>query len=429
MNIEELLYEEESNTLDFKEEQYRFIGERNDHIKCEILKDILAFANAWRQSDAYILIGVREIKGAKSEVVGISEDIDDAALQQFIDAKTNKTVNFSYKTTTINEKKVAYIHIPTQDRPFFIKKKYGKLHANRVYIRKGSSTGEADPTEVASMGEKKGKENTRVENPADYKIIAKLTPLKINLDYELKEFEERFEKAKVEIKNYKLDKSAMHRGKKLIDVGSQFTNIEATLKSLDIKPIDVYDIELLAYRDNLLDYVDRYEENKGKMISLFNNSMKNKYLMELEIENTGNTSDEFIDIKVSTYSNKVSRLIDEISKQASYIPGYPKKPSRQATGFEALSPYNRLLDINTFNDYRQNIDISDDKISVVIRDMNVGDTVKVVTEKIIIKLENVEHCNLDFIVKSKNSTAIIKKEVELVFVDKPISIKDAFSKK
>ena len=57
MNItlfEALLFEEESETLDFKRDQYRF-DNATDEEKSELLKDILAFANAWRRADAYIL--------------------------------------------------------------------------------------------------------------------------------------------------------------------------------------------------------------------------------------------------------------------------------------------------------------------------------------------------------------------------------------
>jgi hypothetical protein len=45
--VERLLYEEESSELDFKREQYRFIG-ASDNDKGELLKDVLAFANSWR---------------------------------------------------------------------------------------------------------------------------------------------------------------------------------------------------------------------------------------------------------------------------------------------------------------------------------------------------------------------------------------------
>lgn len=66
--IDELIYEEESATLDFKSKQYLFDG-ANDYEKSELLKDILAFANAWRRTDAYILIGIEEVKGEKSNII------------------------------------------------------------------------------------------------------------------------------------------------------------------------------------------------------------------------------------------------------------------------------------------------------------------------------------------------------------------------
>lgn len=43
--FERLLYEEESSTLDFKKEQYRFAKATDDE-KSELLKDIVGFANA-----------------------------------------------------------------------------------------------------------------------------------------------------------------------------------------------------------------------------------------------------------------------------------------------------------------------------------------------------------------------------------------------
>jgi hypothetical protein len=54
-----LLREEEGPALDFKRDQYRFV-DTTDLEKAELLKDILAFTNAWRRTDAYILIGVDE---------------------------------------------------------------------------------------------------------------------------------------------------------------------------------------------------------------------------------------------------------------------------------------------------------------------------------------------------------------------------------
>lgn len=152
--IEELLNEEESATLDFKSAQYPF-NKATDDEKGELLKDILAFANAWRRTDAYILVGVREIKGSRSEVVGIASDFDDASIQQFVNSKTNRNIEFSYKTVSVEGLNIGIFHIPLQERPFYLKKDFGKVKKNTVYIRRGSSTGEADIDEIAKMGASK----------------------------------------------------------------------------------------------------------------------------------------------------------------------------------------------------------------------------------------------------------------------------------
>jgi hypothetical protein len=92
--IQSLLYEEESDVLDFKRHQYRFTNSSPIE-KSELLKDILAFCNAWRRADAFILIGVEEVKGGESSVIGITELLDDAQIQQFVGGKTQRPVSFS----------------------------------------------------------------------------------------------------------------------------------------------------------------------------------------------------------------------------------------------------------------------------------------------------------------------------------------------
>jgi hypothetical protein len=150
--IDALLFEAEGAELDFKREQYFFEG-ADDRKKSELLKDILAFANAWRRTDAYILIGIQEVKEAESTVVGITEHIDDAKLQQFVSAKTNRPVEFSYTPMPFKSKQIGVIHIPVQERPIFLTKDYGALRRHTVYLRRGSSTDEARPDEIARMGQ------------------------------------------------------------------------------------------------------------------------------------------------------------------------------------------------------------------------------------------------------------------------------------
>jgi len=79
--FERLLHEDEGATLDFKVGQYAFAG-ADAQQKSELLKDILGFVNGWRRAEAYILIGVKEIRGGRSEVVGIAAGMADWRLRQ-----------------------------------------------------------------------------------------------------------------------------------------------------------------------------------------------------------------------------------------------------------------------------------------------------------------------------------------------------------
>ena len=162
MELELLLYEEESTSLDFKRQEYKFSG-ATEREKSELLKDILAFANAWRRDHAYILLGVEEVKGARSKPVGIENELDDAQLQEFVNKKTQRPIEFSYKTCLLDGLKIGVIEIPVQQRPIYLQKDYGKLKKNSVYIRRGSSTDEAPPDEVVKMA--KAELEYQVEQP------------------------------------------------------------------------------------------------------------------------------------------------------------------------------------------------------------------------------------------------------------------------
>lgn len=152
--IEGLLQEAESTTLDFKSEQYPFAG-ATDIQKSELVKDILALANAFARTDAFILIGVKEMQGARAEVVGVKEQLDDANVQQLVHGCTKQHLVFSYKAMELEGKPIGVIHIPRQHRPFYPTKDFGKLKKHDVYFRRGSSTAVATPEEVAEMGRDK----------------------------------------------------------------------------------------------------------------------------------------------------------------------------------------------------------------------------------------------------------------------------------
>ena len=131
--VEGLLHEEESQTLDFKRDQYAFEG-ADRRTKSELLKDILAFCNAWRRSTAYILIGIKEVKGGRSEAVGVTEHLDDASLQQFVDSKTQRPMEFSYRQIRFEGVELGAIEIPEQKRPIYLQQKIRKgLRKDRLH--------------------------------------------------------------------------------------------------------------------------------------------------------------------------------------------------------------------------------------------------------------------------------------------------------
>lgn len=166
--LESLLYRSEDPSVDYKMEQYVFTREdiAGDELskperarmfeekKSELLKDILAMANAWTDGPRYILLGFKENKPSVPTVVGIAGDRlhDDAAFQQFIGSRVNTPLQFKYEVQEFRSVTVGIITIAKQRRPFFAKEQYGVVQRGVVYVRHGSSTAIADPSEIAFMG-------------------------------------------------------------------------------------------------------------------------------------------------------------------------------------------------------------------------------------------------------------------------------------
>jgi hypothetical protein len=151
----------ESETFDFKDGQYKFYG-ATDEEKTELLKDIIAFANAWKTGDAFIVIGVAEKNGRKDKVTGLKTFLQDNDIQQFVNSKTNRQIRFLIYSDKGDDEDINVIHIAKdQRRPVYLTKNFASLKKEVVYIRHGSSTSEATVDEIAEMG----KESARVTTP------------------------------------------------------------------------------------------------------------------------------------------------------------------------------------------------------------------------------------------------------------------------
>ncbi len=114
----------------------------------------MTFANSWRLSEAYIIIGVEDLNDGRRNPCGINPEdhIDDATLQQFVNSKTNRQVRFSYEAFHYDGKSFGLIIIPKQKRPLYAKKDFGIVKCGEVYFRRGSSCAVATPDDLYQMG-------------------------------------------------------------------------------------------------------------------------------------------------------------------------------------------------------------------------------------------------------------------------------------
>ena len=137
--IKQLVEHPESETLDVKGDQYPFAKADNND-KSEILKDLMAFANAFIDVDAYILVGVRQQTTPPHRIVGISTNIDDAKFQQLVKAKLEKTLSFDYQALDVDGVAVGIFRVPPQNGPFILKKDFGKLLRTQLPLRRGTTS-------------------------------------------------------------------------------------------------------------------------------------------------------------------------------------------------------------------------------------------------------------------------------------------------
>ena len=82
--FEKLINKPESETLDFKKKFYNLSEPDKE---ASFLKDIISFSNTIRTETAYIIFGIEETETEGNILVGITEKIDDARLQQKVEFK------------------------------------------------------------------------------------------------------------------------------------------------------------------------------------------------------------------------------------------------------------------------------------------------------------------------------------------------------
>ena len=136
----------------------------NDDKRGEIIKDIVAIANAIEKGPGYIVYGVAPER--PDPIVGVSATYDDSRLQQLVRGKVNPPVEFTYyEVTDPSGKIVTVIQVDPTCRPHVITQDIGKVRDGQIPIRRGSSTGGATIDDLEAMFKPKEFRIVRTDNP------------------------------------------------------------------------------------------------------------------------------------------------------------------------------------------------------------------------------------------------------------------------
>src|SRR4028118_1761559 len=132
-DVDDLIrYENENSSLDFKAIQYR------SHE--DLIKDVLAMANASVRGDRYIIIGVKHHADGTRDFLGVKEEfVDSATYQQVIRENIEPEIHVDYTPHNFEGVVLGVLRISgCNDQPYLMRKQFGKLRHGDGFIRKGS---------------------------------------------------------------------------------------------------------------------------------------------------------------------------------------------------------------------------------------------------------------------------------------------------
>jgi len=258
----------------------------------------------------------------------------------------------------------------------------------------------------------------KLQNPIDYKITAVFKEIEFLFDDYMLESEEFCNT--IDNKLIKIDNILSKENNDNLNLISYSLSALNHSNMHMSKSEDYYKKELLEYKNELI----KFKEN----IKIINNNMKKNIINEISkiysvsfiIENIGIKSDSDINIKIlsnNKFLNKY-KIDDMIYKHQVNYPIEPEPP--KSIELFSVSRNNlfehdlhHLHNLHNPNAYRQNESIEENKIFTILRDMNVGDEVLVIKSVLYIMKE--DSFNMNYIIKSKESTKVIEKEIEIHF--------------
>jgi hypothetical protein len=138
VNLDHILeYEHEHTSLDFKLEEY------GKHKKNELIKDVMAMANASVAGDRLIIIGMKPNADDRG-IVGINTISDPATIQQVIIDNIEPEIHLDYMAHSYQGKKLGVIRIyDCESKPYLMKKDFQSdknvLKRGEGFVRLGTT--------------------------------------------------------------------------------------------------------------------------------------------------------------------------------------------------------------------------------------------------------------------------------------------------
>ncbi len=134
--LEDLIrYENESTGVDFKATQYR------KDAFAELLRDVIAMANANVAGPRYLILGVKLRPGGDRDILGVAPDnfVDSATYQQLIHNNVEPELSIEYAPFQIDALQVGVLEIAEcDDPPYMMRKDFSPLQRGECWVRKGT---------------------------------------------------------------------------------------------------------------------------------------------------------------------------------------------------------------------------------------------------------------------------------------------------
>ncbi|MDU4959076.1 MAG: ATP-binding protein [Sporomusaceae bacterium] len=271
-------YEQENTYIDFKKCQY--VKEKNQ----DLIKDIMAMANANYNGEKYIIVGVKSVPGNENALVGIDDDVnDDAEYQQIIYENIEPQIKFSYFSEDICCKKVAYfiIYQDNTDRPYMMRKDFGKLTKGDSFKRIGSSQVRLVRHDLDTIYSDRYKNNIEINRKKEEKI--KALNLELNLITKMKHYYGHLSGSNYHIKrlieSYKNNYEIPRWG--LRNIPENMSEMQWKVNTLrEICGFGINDFNTSLTKDILRNIDNNYFEEYNMVIQLLENDYI--YLKELQ---------------------------------------------------------------------------------------------------------------------------------------------------